>query len=137
LLKTVRIVRKILLRHFALPRPHFMAVEVVATTPNAHGLYNFDHFNFQPWYKPTDFWSKWKPSSMLLQALGAKKPGSHGDRFHPQGYDLNTIGPAPQAGKGLDEMQTTVAYMKSRGQAECPFAGMKKRTVVDVSQKSL
>lgn len=112
-----------------LPRPDLLAVQVVERKTNAHGLYNFDHIGFQPWYKPSTFWSKWKPSSLFLQLLGAKKPGYKGDRYMPQGYDLNTIGPAPQEGKGLEDMQATVAYMKSRGIAECPFAGMKKRSV--------
>ncbi|KAF2786254.1 hypothetical protein K505DRAFT_354571 [Melanomma pulvis-pyrius CBS 109.77] len=120
-------VRKLLLRHFALPRSQLLAVEIVAAHSNEHGLYNFNHFGFQPWYKAATFWSKWRPSSLLLQAFGARTPGSQGERFKPKGYDLGTIGPAPQEGKGLDEMRTTVEYMKSRGPAECPFAGMKQR----------
>ena len=135
LLSTVHTVRRFVLRHLSLPRPQAFAVEIVAAQKNAHGLYNFDHFGFQPWYKAGTLWSTWKPTSLLLQALGARKPGSQGDRFKPQGYSLSTIGPAPQEGKGLDEMRTTVEFMKSRGAAECPFAGMKQRRVAQVSEK--
>jgi hypothetical protein len=49
-------------------------------------------------------------------------PGSQGDRFQPQGYDLMKIGPEPQKGKGLEEMTTAVSIIKARGVATCPFS---------------
>ncbi|RYP52794.1 hypothetical protein DL768_002117 [Monosporascus sp. mg162] len=133
LLFTVKNLRKLFLRHFSLPRPEFLAYSSVSSTPNAEGLYNFSHAGFQPWYIQPSFWAIWSPGSVLLRALGARKPGSNGDRYKPKGYDLKTIGPAPQEGKGVKEMEATVEFMKSRGKGECPFAAVKQRK--DVAAK--
>lgn len=127
LLFTIKVTRKMLLRYLALPRTEFFAYQSVASTPNAEGLYNFTHGGFQPWYIQPGFWSMWSPSAVLLRMFGARKPGSKGDRYKPTGYDLKTIGPPPQEGKGLEEMRATVEFMKGRGVNECPFAGMKQR----------
>lgn len=61
------------------------------------------------------------PLALFVRALGGRAPGTGGDRYHPQGYDLKTIGPKPQEGKGLDEMDTMVEVIKSRGLTSCPF----------------
>ncbi|RYP77015.1 hypothetical protein DL769_003500 [Monosporascus sp. CRB-8-3] len=129
LLFTVRNLRKLFLRHFSLPRPEFLAYRAVSPTPNAEGLYNFSHAGFQPWYIQPSFWAIWSPGSLLLRAMGARKPGSGGDRYKPKGYDLTTIGPAPQEGKGIKEMGATIEFMKSRGAGECPFAVVKQKGV--------
>lgn len=127
LLFTIRNTRKMLLRYFVLPRPEIFAYQSVASTANAEGLYNFSHGGFQPWYVQPSFWSIWSPTAVLLWMFGARKPGSKGDKYKPSGYDLKTIGPAPQEGKGIEEMRAIVEFMKSRGAGECPFAGMKQR----------
>ncbi|KAK0707075.1 hypothetical protein B0T26DRAFT_656598 [Lasiosphaeria miniovina] len=122
-LETLGLVRKLVLRHLCLPRPSSWAVKAVDEQPNpATGLYNFEHAGFQPWYVKPTFGARWRPSALLVRALGGRAPGTHGERFHPQGYSLETIGPAPQEGKGLEEMSATVEFMKGRGSAKCPFA---------------
>jgi hypothetical protein len=67
--------------------------------------------------------------------FGARKPGSKADRYKPTGYDLKTIGPPPQEGKGLEEMRATAEFMKSRGAGECPFSGMRQRKESFVTKK--
>lgn len=57
-----------------------------------------------------------------MRVLGGRPPGTGGDKYLPQGYDLETIGPKHQEGKGLDEMKTTIEFMKARGLAHCPFS---------------
>jgi hypothetical protein len=52
-------------------------------------------------------------------------PGSGGDRYLPQGYNLMTIGPEPQKGKGLEEMNLDMEVIKARGVATCPFSQAK------------
>lgn len=69
----------------------------------------------------------WSPPAIIVRMLGGKSPGSRGDRYHPNGYDLKTIGPTPQEGKGIDEMKATVEFLKARGVSTCPFTGLKKR----------
>lgn len=56
-----------------------------------------------------------------MRSLGGRAPGTGGDRYHPLGYDLKTIGPKPQEGKGLNEMKMMVEFMGSRGIPGCPF----------------
>lgn len=127
LLFIIRTTRKMLLRYLTLPRPEFFAYQPVESTPNAKGLYNFSHGGFQPWYVQPGLWSIWNPGAVLLRMFGARKPGSKGDRYKPTGYDLKTIGPPPQEGKGFEEMRATVEFMKGRRVGEYPFAGMKQR----------
>ena len=106
----------------SLPRPSFLAVKAVDDYPNPlSGLYNFNRPGFRPWYVNPTFWTAWGPMALFVRVLGGRAPGTGGDKYHPQGYDLKTIGPKPQEGKGLDEMRTTVEFFKARGSAGCPF----------------
>ncbi|KAF3016514.1 hypothetical protein E8E14_011234 [Neopestalotiopsis sp. 37M] len=43
-------------------------------------------------------------------------------KYHPQGYDLQTIGPRPQEGKGMENMNATVEFLKMRNIDRCPFS---------------
>ncbi|KAF2015247.1 hypothetical protein BU24DRAFT_369172 [Aaosphaeria arxii CBS 175.79] len=119
--------RKLALRHLSLPRPASCAYQPVSSGLNTDGLYNFSHGGFQPWYIQPSFWSIWSPGSLLLRTFGARKPGSKGDRYRPRGYDLKTIGPSPQEGKGIEEMTETVAAWEGRGTGESPFGDIQKR----------
>lgn len=129
LLWTIRNFRKFLLRHLSLPRPELLAFKSVSSAPNTDGLYNFSHGGFQPWYVAPSFSSIWSPGAVLLRLIGARKPGSKGDRYKPTGYDLKTIGPPPQEGRGLEEMNSTIEAMKIRKADPCPFGrvGLKGR----------
>ncbi|KAF0328491.1 hypothetical protein GQ607_004287 [Colletotrichum asianum] len=121
-----RNVRKLYLRHLSLPRPTSSAVRLVDDAVNSQSkLYNFQRKVLQPWYMKPTFWSTWGPAALLLRSLGAKAPGSQGDRYYPQGYDLMTIGPEPQKGKGIDEMTSDIETIKGRGVATCPFSHAK------------
>lgn len=117
----VRNVRIVYLRYLALPRVR--PVKLVDENPNpGTQLYNFQQMGFQPWYVKPTFWSTWGPAALLIRALGGRVPGSRGDKYHPQGYDLMTIGPEPQMGKGLGEMSMAVGIIKEKGVFTCPFS---------------
>ncbi|KAK9646394.1 hypothetical protein HCH54_005144 [Aspergillus fumigatus] len=125
-LALVRCSRKLVLRYLALPRPSFLAVKLVHDTPNPETkLYNFDRKGLQPWYVQPTLWSKYGPGALLVRVFGGKAPGSGGDRYLPQGYNLMTIGPEPQKGKGLQEMSLDMEVIKARGVATCPFSQAK------------
>ncbi|KAF4156841.1 hypothetical protein CNMCM8927_004468 [Aspergillus lentulus] len=122
----VRHSRKLVLRYLALPRPSFLAAKLVHDTPNPEtNLYNFERKGLQPWYVRPTLWSKWGPGALLVRIFGGRMPGSGGDRYLPQGYDLMTIGPEPQKGKGLEEMSLDMEVIKARGVATCPFSQAK------------
>ena len=89
------------------------------------GLYGFERKTLQPWYMAPSFWSTWGPGALLIRVLGGKVPGSRGDRYHPQGYDLMTIGPEPQKEKGGEEMKSDIEVIKARCVATCPFSRKK------------
>lgn len=131
ILTIFRNLRKLLLRYLAPPRPSFLAVRLVREKPNpGTNLYNFERMGLQPWYIKPTFWSKWGPGALLAKLFGAKVPGSRGDRYLPQGYDLMTIGPEPQRGKGLEEMRLNVEAIKARGVATCPFSQAKSGSLM-------
>ncbi|OJZ80980.1 hypothetical protein ASPFODRAFT_146702 [Aspergillus luchuensis CBS 106.47] len=118
--------RKLFLRYLALPRPAFRAVKLVHDMPNQETkLYNFERKVLQPWYIRPTVWSKWGPGALLVRLFGGKVPGSRGDRYQPQGYDLMTIGPEPQRGRGVEEMRSDIEVIKARGVAMCPFSKAK------------
>ncbi|KAL2840409.1 hypothetical protein BJY01DRAFT_236762 [Aspergillus pseudoustus] len=127
ILRLIRGARKFLLRHLALPRPAFLGVRLVHSAPNPKTkLYNFSRKGLQPWYMQATPWAKWGPGAMLVRLFGGKVPGSRGDRYFPQGYDLMTIGPEPQKGKGLEDMQSDIEIIRARGVATCPFSAAKE-----------
>ncbi|OTB08304.1 hypothetical protein M426DRAFT_263555 [Hypoxylon sp. CI-4A] len=122
-LTITRNIRILYLRHLALPRPSSRPVKLVDETPNAKTrLYNFGRKGLQPWYVKPTFWSKWGPLALLVRAMGGKAPGTRGERYQPHGYDLMTIGPEPQKGKGLEDMITDAEVIKAKGVATCPFS---------------
>ena len=49
-------------------------------------------------------------------------PGSRGDRYLPQGYDLRIIGLELQRGKGFEDMGLDVEAIKARDVAAYPFS---------------
>ncbi|KAL4753958.1 hypothetical protein BDW72DRAFT_209294 [Aspergillus terricola var. indicus] len=129
-LRLVRNLRRFLLKHLALPRPAVLAVRLVHDSPNPEtGLYNFERKGLQPWYVRPTVWSKWGPGAWLIRVFGGKMPGSCGDWYLPQGYNLTTIGPEPQKGRGLEEMGLDIEVIRARGVATCPFSQDKLSTL--------
>ncbi|KAK3938951.1 hypothetical protein QBC46DRAFT_155056 [Diplogelasinospora grovesii] len=122
-LALIREIRILFLRYLAFPRLASQAIKPVHEFPNPDThLYNFDRKGLQPWYMKPTFWSKWSPGAVLVKVFGGKPPGSCGDRFHPQGYDLMTIGPETQRGKGIEEMKSDMEVIRARSVATCPFS---------------
>jgi hypothetical protein len=125
----IREMRKAVLKYLALPRSSSHAVKLVQDTanPNTH-LYNFQRKTLQPWYMEPSFSSKWGLGALLVRAFGGKVPGARGDRYHPQGCDLMTIGPDPQKDHGAEEMLSDMEVIRARGVATCPFSQGKAKS---------
>ncbi|ETS78446.1 hypothetical protein PFICI_10508 [Pestalotiopsis fici W106-1] len=122
-LRSIRGLRKILLRHVCLPRPKFLAVHNISQQANPETtLYNFDQLTLQPWHVEPNAWNTWGPKALLFKAFGGRRPGSRGDRYHPRVYDLQTIGPKSQECKGIEDMNATIEFLKARNMNRCPFS---------------
>lgn len=116
---------KYALRYLALPRSAGRPAVQLDETPDADsGLYHFSHSMLKPWYVKPTFWTSWGPRAMFVRLLGGYVPGE--ERFKPQGYSPKTIGPDPQEGKGLNDMEETVNCLRASGaMAQCPFSFMR------------
>jgi hypothetical protein len=115
------IFRIVILRYLCLPRLSLLALRIIADNPDpASGLFHFHRAGFQPWYVNPTSWAICGPRKILLRALGGKAPGNK--RCHPEGYNLETIGPRPQEGKGIKEMTSTIEVLRKSILAQCPFS---------------
>ena len=115
-------VRKLLLRHFFLPRPEFMRKQYIPLAPDAKtGRYNSVEYLSYPWYVKPSFSKRWGPKAWLTRALGRKLPGDDGNRYCPEGYRFDEIGPAGLEGKGITEMEATRAQLALQDRGCCPF----------------
>lgn len=74
------------------------------------GLFNFRHGYIEPWY---------------IRASHPKQ--SDPTKYRAEGYDLNKVGPVLQEGKGIDEMDATVEFLKSYNRAGCPFFNSREK----------
>ena len=123
IMTTLTIMRKLALRHIALPRPAWMATDIVSGASDpATGFAHFSHGGLRPWYVEPTAWSRWSPVAILMQLIGGKPPGD--EKYHPQGYTLDTIGPSPQEGKGIEDMKVNIEDMRAKRslQQRCPFS---------------
>jgi len=48
-------------------------------------------------------------------------PGSEGNRFYPNGYDISEVGPSRFEGKGTKDMNATAEKLRVERPAGCPF----------------
>ncbi|PWY75243.1 hypothetical protein BO94DRAFT_474198 [Aspergillus sclerotioniger CBS 115572] len=120
ILACIRETRRFCLRYLALPRVTPMKLVHETADPKTK-RYHFVRKGLQPWYMKPDFWSRWGTGALFVRILGGKVPGSRGDHYHPQGYDLMTIGPDPQRGRGTEEMTNNIEVIRARAVAMCPF----------------
>ncbi|KAM0145645.1 hypothetical protein ACHAPG_011529 [Botrytis cinerea] len=124
IIHVVRVIRKFIIRHFHLPRPNFMRVKIVADAPNpASGLYNIHKYVVHPWYVKPSFGQRWGLKAWVVKWFGTGiVPGDLGDLYRPQGYDIRTVGPTAQEGKGIGEMEVNVEKLRGQKEMSCPFS---------------
>lgn len=113
LLKT----RAFLLRHFALPRPSFLAVHNPSRHPTSpeSGRFTLSRYDNAPYYIQPTFWRRWGPGTWAMRMMGLPLPGDEGDRFQPEGYKISEVGPHG-IGKGV--LEVNLIKIGNKG---CPF----------------
>lgn len=111
-----------LLRHFFLPRPQVMRKQYIPSAPNSDtGRYNSVEYLSYPWYVEPSFNRRWGPKAWVTRALRRKVPGDDGNKYCPEGYRFDEIGPTNLKGKGVDEMTATHAMLAKQYRGGCPF----------------
>jgi hypothetical protein len=114
--------RKWMLRNVFLPRPEFMRKQYIPTAPDEKsGRYNSVEYLSHPWYVKPSFKNRWAPKAWVTRLLGRKLPGDDGNKYAPEGYIFEELGPSNLVGKGLDEMAKTERALKEENRGGCPF----------------
>lgn len=115
-------IRKFLLRNLTLPRPEGRRVRLLSDTPDpTTGLHTANFWIVEPWYVKPTFWNRWGLKAILSRLRGGAVPVENGP-WRDGGYDLRTIGPAAQEGRGREEMEAIFEALKGTEYAlGCPF----------------
>ncbi|KAI9689636.1 MAG: hypothetical protein M1820_010134 [Bogoriella megaspora] len=116
----VLMIRRFILLYCCLPRPNFFRKERLSRKPDSQtGHYNAIEYLSYPWYVKPTWLRRWGPWAFVLRAIGRKVPGDDGNRYAPEGYRLEEVGPESQKGKGGPEMERTALRLQHR--KGCPF----------------
>lgn len=123
ILRSVLALRRVLLRYLSLPRPDSKRVRVLNETPNpTTGLWNTKLWIAHPWYLQPTFLNRWGLKALFVRLFGTGAVPSAQNEYREAGYDVWTIGPTAQEGRGREEMEAMVAEMKAMDYAGgCPF----------------
>jgi hypothetical protein len=97
--------RKFIIRNFHLPRPYFMRERFLSEGPDPKtGRYTQSLYVVFPWYVKPTLSSRWGFSALQTRLIGGILPGDEGDKYFPQGWKMNEVGPDGMQGKGTAEM---------------------------------
>ena len=115
-------VRKLVLRHLALPRPYFLRVRWFSDRPDPMtGCFHALRYVSHPWYVKPTFWGRWGPSAWVTWLLRGPLPGDRGEEYVPGGYRILELGPEGLRGKGQEEMDGMRKGLEKRDPGLCPF----------------
>ena len=112
--------RRLYLRHLALPRPWFMTKRFVTKEPDKTGRRYILTWDTEPTYVKPTLWNRWGPGALVNLMTGVPRPGDEG--MYPEGFEIKTAGPAVFAGKGSKDMEMTMERLREERTAGCPFA---------------
>ncbi|KAJ9609957.1 hypothetical protein H2200_006287 [Cladophialophora chaetospira] len=112
--------RRFYLRYLSLPRPKFMAKQMVTREPDANGKRYYILWDTAPVYVKPTLWNRWGPGAIVSLLLGIARPGD-ADTF-PEGFEVKNTGPSVFVGKGQKEMEASKEKLKIERTGGCPFA---------------
>ncbi|KAJ9615189.1 hypothetical protein H2200_001263 [Cladophialophora chaetospira] len=120
-LNTAVAIRKVLLRHFFLPRPGFLRVLwLTQESQPTTGRYHFMQYIGHPWYIKPSLTRRWNFNSWVLWLSGGYIPSKSLAGYRPEGYKIAELGPVALEGKGINEMQDAKQRIMV-GFRGCPF----------------
>ena len=119
-------VRQVLLRFLALPRPQLFRKSYISAHPNPDtGRYSSKEYLSHPWYVTPTFARRWGFRAWVTRFLGRKLPGDDGNRYLPEGYKIQEVGPRNQIGHGCKAMLENEESLANLGYGGCPFGQVK------------
>lgn len=99
-----------------------MRKKYIPTAPDEKsGRYNSVEYLSHPWYVKPSFKNRWAPRAWITRFLGRKLPGDDGNKYAPEGYIFEELGPSNLVGKGLNEMAKTEQILREENRGGCPF----------------
>ncbi len=99
-----------------------MRKNYIPTAPDSRtGRYNSAEYLSYPWYVKPTFRRRWGPRALVSRLLGRRLPGDDGNKYAPEGYTFEEIGPVLVKGKGIREMEDIESRLKSARRGGCPF----------------
>ena len=117
-------IRKHVLRHLMLPRPHHLRKRWIPERPDpTTGKYHAIRYRAHPWYMPLQRRSSWWPSTWFADIMGRPQPADHDERYMPEGYLITEVGPKALRDTGreeMDEQKRRIQMLNPR--SGCPFA---------------
>jgi hypothetical protein len=113
-------IRKIYLRHLALPRPEFMINYLVEKKADSDGRRHLIRYDTIPYYVKPTLLNRYGPAALVSRLLGVPLPGDEG--YFPEGFTTSDVGPSALIGKGHVEAEKTKARLAKERTGGCPFA---------------
>ena len=100
--------RAFLIRHLFPPRPEWLKFKGITDTPTESGRYFMTYYDTLPYYvKPTIF-NRWGPYAWFMRLQGKPVPGDEGDKYYPNGYKTEDVGPKTIGKGGQKDMEARV-----------------------------
>ncbi|KAM0807802.1 putative ER-bound oxygenase mpaB/mpaB'/Rubber oxygenase catalytic domain-containing protein [Seiridium cardinale] len=118
---TSLLLRKLALRHLALPRFTPLRRHNESTDSVDDPLQLSWSYGNYPFYVRPTLWNRWGPGAWAIWLYGGKVPGDQPREYMSRGYKFEDLGPVNCTGKGGDEMKADVERMKTKGMGGCPF----------------
>lgn len=110
-----------MLRYLSLPRPYYFRHSSITESLDQNNRVFFTQWDAAPYYVKPTLWSRWGPTAWLTWALGRPLPGDDGNKYYPQGYEIQDVGPKYFEGKGREAMKGTVEELNALQESRCPF----------------
>jgi len=116
-------IRKHVVQYMMLPRPYFLRKRWIPEYPDPQtGRYHALRYRAYPWYIPLKIFSFWHPSTWSVRITRRPQPRDIAQRYMPEGYLINEVGPDALRGKGAEDMEEQrqrLEMLKTR--LGCPF----------------
>lgn len=123
-LQTFLCLRKWFVRYVSFPRPEYSKARSISDELNGKGRYNLVAYDSFPYYISPSILNRWGPGAWIKWISGVPLPGDGGDRFIPQGYRIEEVGPRHLQGKGSEESEAFQAKLAKQRTGGCPFGMM-------------